>query len=284
MTIEQKPELNRFVDSSIPVTWAMRWRAFKLALPVWIFACVCMMEVEILVNSGVGQLTWESGLVMAAGSVFMFAFFWGIIEAQLWFYGRSKRTMTIQDKRILMNSTKPLSFRWQYIARFQFEPIPENPPLTKLSVFVHHFRRIVRQFALVIENPAQVPEIIRQLESKRQATSADFKIVVLPKPAPTRADATPSVSAMSLTMAGSYLLLHGLPLLGIALTPRPHIPDNNPAFRPGLATVMGQFLADHFSSVEKLRHFYLVVGIALTAAGLALIFWRMRLDGRKPNA
>jgi hypothetical protein len=284
MTIEQKPELNRLADSSIPVTWAKRRRAFKLALPVWIFACVCMIEIGVLATPNNGQSAWKSGLVSAASSVVMFAFFWAVIEAQIYFYGHSKRTLTIRDRRIVMNPVKQPSMPWKSIARFQFEPIPENASLMKLSVFVHHFRRIVRHFTLVIENPAQIQEIIQELESKRHATATDFKIVMLQKPEPPHAVSTPSVSAMSLTMAGAYLLLHGLPLLGIALMPRNHSPDNNPEFRPGLVTVLGQFLAEHFPSVEQLRHLYLGAGIVLTVAGLALIFWRVRLDDRKPNA
>ena len=220
---------------------------------------------------------------MAAGSVFMFAFFWGIIEAQIYFYGHSKRTITIKDKCIVMNPVKQPSFRWKAIARFQFEPIPENPKLTKLSIFVHHFNRIVKHFTLVIENPAQVQEVIRVLELKRHATATDFKIVALSKPEPPSAVARPSVFAMSLTMAGAYLLLHGLPLLGIALMPHNPSPNNYADLHPGIATVLGQFLADHFSNVEQLRHFYLGGGITLTAAGLALIFWRFRLGNCTAN-
>ena len=283
MTIEQKAELNRFVDSSIPVTWAKRWCAFKLALPVWAFACVCMMEMSVISTSKVGQFSWESGLVMAAGSIFMFAFFWGMIEAQIYFYGHSKRTITIKDKCIVMNPVKQPNFRWKAIARFQFEPILGNPPLTKLTIFVHRVNRIAKHFALVIENPVQVQEVIRALESKRKATATDFKIVALSKPEPPPAVARPSVFAMSLTMAGAYLLLHGLPLLGIALMPRNHSPNNPADFHPGIITVLGQFLADHFSNIEQLRHFYLGLGIALTAAGLALIFWRFRVGDCTTN-
>jgi len=48
MTIEQKPELNRFADASFPVTWPKRWRAFKLTLPVWVFMWVCTIEMGVL--------------------------------------------------------------------------------------------------------------------------------------------------------------------------------------------------------------------------------------------
>ena len=223
-------------------------------------------------------------MTLAASSVVMFVVFWVMIEAQIYFYGHSKRTLTIKDKRIVMNPVKQPSMPWKSIARFQFEPILENASLTKLSVFVHHFRRIVRHFALVIENPAQVQEIIRELESKRHATATSFTIVVLPKPEPPRAVAMPSVLAMSLIMAGSYLLLHGLTLLGIALMPRPRTPDNNPEFRPSLVSLFGQFLMEHFPGVEQLRHLYLGAGIVLTIAGLALVFWRSRLRAGKPDA
>lgn len=283
MTIEQKPELNRFVDSSIPVTWAKRWRAFKLALPVWVFACVCMMEMGVLVTTKDGRSACESALTLAASSVLMFALFWGLFELQICFYARSKRILTIKDKRIVMNPVKQPSMPWKSIAHFQFEPIPENLSLTKLSVFVHHFKRIIKHFALVIENPAQVPAIIGELESKRHISATDFKIVVLEKPEPPPTAAMPSVLAMSLTVAGAYLLAHGLVLLSIALMPRPHM-DNNFGFRPGVVTVFGQFLAEHFPSVEKLRHFYLGAGIILTLAGLALVFWRSRMSDGKAGA
>jgi hypothetical protein len=283
MTIEQRPELNRFVDSSIPVTWAKRWRAFKLAFPIWMFACVSVVEMGIFVTTSTGQFSWDKIMAMAVGPVVMFPFFWGLFEVQMYFHGHSRRTLTIKDKRIVMNPVKQPSLSWKSIARFQFEPIPENPSLTKLSVFRTHFKRIVRHFALVVEKPAQVSPIIRELEKRRHANAAEFQIIVLQKPGPVPAIALPPVLAMSLTMAGVYLLLHGMALLVIALMPSPHSPGHVSEVRPGLVALLNQLFAEYFPSVEQHRQFLLATGITVTLAGLALMFWRSQLPCGQPQ-
>jgi hypothetical protein len=44
MTIEQKPELNRFVDPSITKPWQFRWQWLKLFLPLWLYILAFCLE------------------------------------------------------------------------------------------------------------------------------------------------------------------------------------------------------------------------------------------------
>ena len=45
MTLEQKPELNRFVDPSIPLTWGYRWVQLKFILPAWFLVLAFFAEI-----------------------------------------------------------------------------------------------------------------------------------------------------------------------------------------------------------------------------------------------
>jgi hypothetical protein len=285
MTIEQKPELNRLVDSSFPITWPKRWRAFKLTLPIWVFMWVCTIEMGVLNAWLTNRPTADLISSLTGGLLGGFVALWGVFELALWFEGRSKRILQVQEKRLMVRPTKHQYIRWKALAKIQFEPIAENPTLTKCSVFVYFSKRVpeARRFRIVIESPAQVRELIQTLEAKRQATGTNFKIVALENPEPPPAVVPLTIFAFSLFLAGFYLLLHGLPLLGIALTPRNHEPNNHPEFDPEVAK-LGRFLADHFSSVEQMHQFYLWTGIILTVAGLALMFWRSRLPAGKPGA
>ncbi len=286
MTIEQKPELNRLADSSFPITWPKRWRAFKLTLPIWVFCLVCLVETSLIRAWFTNRLSWSFIPQLVVGLFFLFALMWGIIELQLWFYARSKRILQVQEKRIMVKPAKHQYIRWKALAKIQFDPIAENSSLTKCSVFIYFSKRVpeARRFKIVIESPAQVRELIQALEAKRQATGTDFKIVVLENPEPPPAVVPLTAFAFSLFLAGFYLLLHGLPLLGIALMPRSHEPNNHPEFDPEQVAKLGRFLADHFSSVEQMHQFYLWTGIVLTVVGLALMFWRSRLPAGKPVA
>lgn len=287
MTIEQKPELNRLADSSFPITWSKRWRAFKLTLPIWIFILVCLGEMSVVRAWFANRLSWDFLSSLVGGLFGGFTVLWGIIEFQIWFEGRSKRILRVKDKHLIVSPAKHQYIRFKSVAQFQFEPVAEKPSLTKLSIFEHSSKRVPlrRRFVMIIESPAQVRELVQTLEVKRQTVGKDFKIVTLNQPQPPPAGAKfPLAASMSITFTGFYLILHGLPLIGIALLPREHDSSSNLVIDPEQAAKVGQFFAAHFSSVEQLRHFYLGAGSALTIAGLALIIWRMRLDGRKPCA
>ena len=186
MTIEQKPELNRFVDYSIPLTWAKRWRGFKTTLPIWVFIFLCITEMAVLGAWFADRLSWDVIAPVAGSLPVFFVMFWGMIELQVWFYARSKRILRVGDKRIVVSPAKQQYIRLKSVTKFQFEPIAENPALTKLSVFVYFSKRIpaVRRFSMIVADPAQVQELVQTLEVRRQATGADFKIIVLDKPDP----------------------------------------------------------------------------------------------------
>ena len=285
MTIEQKPELNRFVDTSAPLTWAKRWHGFKITLPIWVFIFSCITEMSVIGAWFSGRLSWDYVMSVTVSVPVFLAMFWGLIELQVWFHHRSKRILRVEEKRLVVSSAKRQFIRWKSVVKIQAEPAAENPALTKISVFTYFSKRMpeARNFVIVVEDAVKVRELLQLLDVKRQASGVDFKIVVLNQPAPPRVAVSLSAFPLTVFFAGFYCLMHGLPLLGIALLP--HKPDWQNIFdrNPEQVAKLGHFMAKHFSSVAQLHNFYLMTGLLLTVAGIALMFWRLRLPDSQPS-
>jgi hypothetical protein len=284
MTIEQRPELNRFVDSSTPLTWAKRWHAFKLTLPIWVFALVCTCETAVLAGWLADKLTLDFVVTIVGSTTVSFLFIWGLIELQVFVEHRSKRVLRIEDKRIAFRPTKNQFMRWKLITKFQFEPVANTPSLTKLRVYglVTNWPRTERQrWVMIVEQPALVREIIQCLETKRAAAKANFEIRVLEKPVTPVTAKLSTHLEMSLYLGGVYLLLHGVPLLGVALGGGPRHTDETSKMTPTAGSAWEHFVLRHFSSAEQLRYFFLWLGIGLIVAGIALLILGWRLMNRK---
>ena len=284
MTIEQKPELNRFVDPSIPLTWARRWHAFKSTLPIWVFALVCTCETAVLAGWLADKLTLDFVVTMVVNVTVTFLFIWGLIELQVLVEHRSKRVLRIEDKQIAFRPAKNQFMRWKLITKFQFEPVANTPSLTKLRVYglVTNWPRTERQrWVMIVEQPALVREIIQCLETKRVAAKANFEIRVLEKPVTPVPAKLSTHLEMSLYLGGVYLLLHGVPLLCVALGGGHRHPDEPSRMSPTASTAWEHFVLRHFSSVEAFRHCFLWLGISLTVAGVALLILGWRLMNRK---
>src|ERR1039457_342864 len=98
MTIEQRPELNRFADPSF--NWDWRWRLIKTSLPLWVFLYVCMGEILVIDGWLGDKLTLDFLATMIAGVTLIFLFVLGMIELQMFYYCRCKRVLRIEDKQI----------------------------------------------------------------------------------------------------------------------------------------------------------------------------------------
>ena len=280
MTVEQKPELNRLVDSSIPLTWAKRWSALKLTLPLWCFCFVCFCEMALLRAWMADKLTVDFIAVLIAGSVFLFLLVWGIVELQVYFEHRSKRIFEIGDKHIVVKPAKHRFLRWKEISKFQFEPIADAPGLTKLSVFGKFGKIERRRFAMVLETPLRAGEIIRCLESKKAAAQAAFEIKILEQTAPDIPPQKIRYIELSLCMGGIYLLLHGLPLIGVAWRNGHPDPSQSSKMSATARVAWEYFVLRHFSSAEEMRHAFLWTGIILTTMGIALYLSGLKLMKR----
>lgn len=285
MTVEQKPELNRFVDPSF--TWTLRWQRYKTALPLVSFIYICMVEIVVID----GWLTEKPILDLVAPMIvsvtFSFLIIWGVLELQIFYYHRCKRELRIEDDKIFFRSGDRFSLRWKLVKQFQFEPVADAPGLTKLRVrgFTADWPRRERQLcAVIIERPAQVPELIQCLETKRTAPKADFEIRILEKPAEPPPTKHFSFLGRSLNLGGVYVLLHGIPLLCVALGLGHWHRDETSQTVSTARVAWEYFVLRHFSSVAQLRDCLLWLGVSLTISGAVLFILGWRLMNQHAQA
>ena len=286
MTIEQKSEFNRFVDASIPITWAWRRRQFKIILPIWCFIWVCYLEMGIIAAWLNDKLTWDFISKLLGGLLAFTGTMWTLIEILVRLRHRSKRILKIEDKRIVVSPAKNGFIPWKKVCRFQFEPIPELPNIQKLTIFLRGFKKQNQSerpfWMMVLEQPSQAHELANHLEAKRSETSSNFEIVTLSEPSkPSQGRSFPFLG-MSLIMAGLYFLLHGIPLLGVALE-KSHHSDGNRKMGVQAAAMVKNFVRQHFSNFQELHSFTLHLSISLIVVGLALYFLGLKLSSRKPD-
>src|ERR1017187_5376256 len=106
MTIEQRPELNRFVDPSIPLTWNWRWRQFKMTLPIWLFILAFGVELWLFESWPSNNWHWDRPLVLFGGWLATIILVFGGAEIQVRIEHRSKRLIKFQDKKIILKPCK----------------------------------------------------------------------------------------------------------------------------------------------------------------------------------
>ena len=286
MTIEQRPELNRFVDPSIPLTWNWRWRQLKMTLPIWCFALAWLIEIWLFKAWLASKLALDGLAILLGAWLVMILFTFGMAEIQTRIQQRSKRIIQFKDNKIIVKPAKSGLVLWKRVAKFQFEPIPEMQGMTKLKLFLHgrpNEKMAGRTFwAMVLENPSQVQELVRYLQTKRTESPIGYEIEILERPALEPSVPFPFIG-MSLYMGGMFLLLHGGPMLLGLLNHDHHDSDGDSKFTPEERAKLHQFLARHFSNKEELRHFFLTLSICLIVAGIALLVSGWWLMNRKPQ-
>jgi hypothetical protein len=285
MTIEQKPELNRFVDSSIPITWSWRWRQLKFVLPIWCFIWVCYIEMGILTAWLRDKLNLEFAVNLISMLLIFTVVMWTLIEILVRFRRHSKRVLRVEEKRIVVSPAKNGFVPWKNVARLQFEPISELSDGRRLIIFLRGFkkqRQVERPFwMIVLEQASQVHELVSFLEAKRNETGSDFEIVFLNETLkPPQSRPFPFLG-MSFFMGGIYFLLHGIPLLGVALEKNHNHSDGGAKTGPHAAAIIKRFVLQHFSNTQELNHFILQLSISLIFIGLVLFVSGTKLMGRK---
>lgn len=285
MTIEQKSELNRFVEPSIPITWAWRWRQFKYVLPIWCFIWVCYLEMGIIAAWMNDKLTWDYISKLFGGILAFTGIMWTLIEFLVRLRQRSKRILKIEDKRIVISPAKNGFVPWKNIARFQFEPILELPDSRKLTIFLRGFKKqsqVERAFwMMVLEQTSRAHELANFLKVRRKETGFDFEVVFLNEPfQPPQGRPFPFLG-MSFYMGGMYFLLHGIPLLGVVLEKNQNHTDSGAITGPHAAAIIKRFVLQHFSNTQELNHFTLQLSISFIVIGLVLLLSGGKLMGHK---
>src|SRR6266404_3598506 len=120
MQFEQPAGLNRYVDPSIPLTWAVRWRLAKPTLPILIFCSVLVVEqaaFRLWLNDR--SLASELPLLFAC-ALFPIVFIPFVAEAQVRLAHRTKRKITLEAKRVSISPAKYNRIAWKQITAWRF--------------------------------------------------------------------------------------------------------------------------------------------------------------------
>ena len=277
MTIEQKPELNRFVDPSIPLTWKYRWVQLKFMLPVWLLVLAFFVEIWVFGTWLAGKFLLQPSLATLGGLLAMILFVAGIMGIQIRARQRSKRVILFNEKGITIKPAKNSFVRWKQILKFQLVPITEAPGISALILYLRARsgrRQSQRAFwAMVLENPSQTQDLVRYLQTRKSETPTSYEIEILegPGPAEQKSPAPYLFLGMTLIMGGYFLLIHGGPMLLAILDRDHHDSGDGQKLSPEAAARIQHFIHRHFASKEEFRHFFLTLGIILIVSGVALM-------------
>jgi hypothetical protein len=286
MTIEQKPELNRFVDPSIIRPWQFRWQWLKLFLPLWLYILAFFLELGLFGSWVTDKPLWKCLLICLGLPLAMIFFVVLLREISIRLGQRSNRVIQFHDEHIILGSRENPRVQWEKVVKFQFEPIIESPGLTKLILTYIVPRRKYRQILsmIVIEDRIHLNELIGYLQKQRVKTPTNYEITILDAPSQ-----PPQISkflflGMSIFFAGMFLLNHGVPTLLALFDPNHPNPREGSRLSPEQIAKFNQFVMKHFSNREEFRHFSLTLGFVLTAAGCILLLWGWWLMNRKTTA
>jgi hypothetical protein len=281
MTIEQRPELNRFVDPSITEPWRFRWQRLKLFLPIWLYVWAFFLELG-LFGAWVANKPLLKTLAVSLGPwLAIFLVFIIVWEISLRLNQRSKRIFQFHADKIILGARKSPCIEWKEVLKVQFEPVANSPNLTKLIVshgIILRKKRRQRIYGLVVESPEEVRELIDWLQRQKTETPTTFELVILDAPSPLQ-QRQDIFWSMSLFFAGLFLLYHGVPALLALSGSGHHASDGNSRFTPEQRAKLAHFADQHFSTKEEFRHFFLTLGICLTIVGIALMvlgWWLMK--------
>ena len=184
MTIEQKSELNKFVDPSITEPLQFRWRWLKLFLPIWLYGLAFFLELGLFMSWLANKPLLESLAVSLGPLLAIFLILTLLKEISVRSGHRANRVVQFQDDQIILGSGKYPRIQWKDVSKFQFEPVAESPGLTKLiltSLRPGKKRRRALDM-IVIENPGNVDELIDYLRKRKAETPTNYDVVILDSP------------------------------------------------------------------------------------------------------
>ena len=286
MQFEQAAELNRYVDATIPLSWEVRWKAIRPDLPM--LACCSVLLVEQVAfrlwlndRNFVAELPLLVACLILPGALVTLA-----SEVQVRISHRSKRRIRFEPKRICITPAKCNRIPWKQVAELRLEPLPHAPGLSKLTVEYSLAKggKRPREWSMVLRQADQEHALLSELEYFRQKGSNTSPVVHLNEPAPTRAS-NRRLRSMGAAALGLYLLLHGLPLLGVGLLP----PDRNShethssQFTSKETAKLKRFVLQTFASAEEFRRVMLAAGGGMTIIGAGLYFWGLSTP-KRPGA
>jgi hypothetical protein len=288
MQFEQTAELNRHVDATIPLTWAVRWQSLRLALPL--LACCSILFVE-----QIGFRLWLSdrSLISELPLLFICALtpiglMMVVLEVQIRVAHWTKRTIKLEPKRISISPAKCDRIAWNQINVWRLEPIAHAPGLSKLTVeyFLGRKSKLRRAWSMVLRQPDQEHAFLSDLEYFRQIGPNTAQVIPFGAPEVPRVSGR-RVRGMVAVALGFWCFIHGLPLLGVGLLPaRSHAdePGSASSLTARESAKLQRTVVRHFSSAQQFRVFVLIVGGGMTALGAGLYFWGLSSPKRSAEA
>lgn len=277
MQLEQRAELNRYVDPTIPLTWVIRWRFLKAIFPL-LFCCSALLVEQVGFRLWLNDRSLVSELpLLVVCFLFPIVLIAAAFETLTRIGHRSKRTIKLDSKHVSISPAKYSRLPWRQIRAWQLEPIPEAAGLSKLtlSYSLGKGTKRLRKWCMVLRQADQEHELICELEQPAERGVNSTEVARLSAPAPPKKNTRRARSMLAVAL-GLYCILHGLPLLGAGLLPANRPAEESPSnsrFTGKERAKLKRVVRQTFSSPEQFRRFLLVVGGGLTTLGAGLYFW-----------
>ncbi len=134
MQFEQPAALNRYVDPTIPLTWAVRWQSLKPILPM-LLCCSALLVEQVAFRLWPNDRSLFSELpLLVVCSLLPIVLIIAAFEALTRVTHRSRRTIKLEPKRVSISPAKYNRFPWKQISAWRLEPIPETAGFSKLTL------------------------------------------------------------------------------------------------------------------------------------------------------
>jgi hypothetical protein len=276
---EQSPELNKYVDPTIPLTWAVRWNALNVGLPVLLISSLLMAEM-LAYRLWLDDRSLLSNLHVFLGvAAVPVAFLLVVLEVTMRLSHRSKRTLKLGPKRIAISPAKYNQIRWQNIKTWQIEPLAGAGDLSKLTLEYSLSKRatIPRRWSMVLERREQERAFLSALETFRQSGANAAPLTQLTSPE-LRVTPRLSMRPMVALAIAFYLFAQGAPLLAVGLShsgSRDAGSSSNSELTPRERAKLQHFISRHFTSKEQLIQVLLTVGGGMTSFAAVLYVYAL---------
>lgn len=277
LLIVQDAELNRHVDSFVPMTREKRRYLMRLFLPVFVLLFVLSAELIIIRVWTDGENLADHLPKILGTPIALSAFaFLGMLW-QFRILQRTKRTLRLDNMGLVLNGNKIGRVRWERFLSWTLEPVLSEPGLQKLTL--RHARiKKGREFSwsLVLKQPEQTDALNAYIEYLH-GTGVNVPAIIK-QTAMTPKEATKYRSSLHVCLAvvSGLLIINGVYLLAgasfisdgrspaAAARNRPDTPPNE----------LERIVVRHFSSPREFRQFLLFTGGGLTLLGGFLLIYQ----------
>lgn len=281
LKIRQPAKWNRYVDPSIPLTWRKRWQEVRTALPILCITVFLFLEMTLLRAFFDGVEVGRDKLLVLflVFPLFITLFLEAAIRGSHWM----PRTLILRRKGLTWEHHKVLSWGWRPVKAFEFADIPGSGGAKKVCLRIVTRKGVTIRKCLVLAESSQVSELETALRQRDNFDGADYEVLEHDAKA-----VKPRLRLLPIWCwaLGFFFLVHGLPLLGLALTKggSEETPEQKQASeeRP-VNPVVRDWVIRNVKTEEQLARIFLISGITFTAAAVGCFFaaGRMRLVEKK---